>query len=197
MNGTPQHRTGSSLIEIIVLLSVSSTLFVIAIGWIHQSFRLASIMRDHERHHQSLLRLSRQFRDDAHLATQVTSEGDTMIFQADEFEIQYRRDGNTVRRSLRNSSDDAASGEESYQLSEHTAVRFDIDETPDWVALTVHRVDPASRSNAESGEETETEIDDSPRDVAIRAAVGRWRGDRDEPLAPESTDSLESEEAQP
>ena len=52
MSRMQTSKRGSSLIEMMVVMTVGSTLLVLALGWIHQSFRLASLIRDRERHHQ-------------------------------------------------------------------------------------------------------------------------------------------------
>ena len=54
------NRRGTSLVEMVVVISVSSALMVVAVGWIHQSLKLGSIMDQRQEHHQSVLRLARQ-----------------------------------------------------------------------------------------------------------------------------------------
>ncbi|WP_144058783.1 type II secretion system protein J [Rhodopirellula sp. SWK7] len=200
-----EPRRGSSLVEIMVVLSVSSTLLVLAVGWIHQSFRLATVMRNHERNHQSLLRLSRQFRDDAHLATSVSPNDAGVDFLFDDLTIRYRVDGNAVIRSLRKTTAEDVVGRESYQLATNSRLRFDVDSTAGWATLAVRRAAPTTERNADESNapsanapninsqniEGFDEQSATPTDLTVRAAVGRWRNEQTQ--GPESA----TEEAQP
>ena len=176
MNVPPRQaarsRAGSSLIETMELMSVSSTLLLIAVGWIHQSFRLADVLRGHERHHQSLMRLSRQFRDDAHAAQGAEANDSEVVFTIDEVEVRYHAEGNVVRRSLFSESTNAIRAEEIYQLRDRAAVSLSLEEQPQRASLVVYR-----RGPSESAQEDDRPHDAPvaiPQDLAIRVAVGRW-----------------------
>ena len=71
-------RRGASLVELIVVIGVSSTMVGLSVTTIH---RLLAAEREHERMVRStvqLSRLSRQFRDDVHMATDATDDGGTI-----------------------------------------------------------------------------------------------------------------------
>lgn len=182
-NANIRSRKGSSLIETIVLLSVSSTLLLIAVGWIHQSMHLATVLRDHERHHQSLMRLSRQFRDDAHAARTITGEESEVAFAMNDMTVRYQIESNVVRRSETRGSDETVHGEETYQLRDRAVVTLDLTESPQWVSLVVHRRPPHQPSGDRVADASLT----SPRDLAIHAAVGRWNQDARELSNPSAT----------
>lgn len=178
-NAGRSPRAGSSLIEIIVLLSVSSTLLLIAVGWIHQSMRLATVLRDHERHHQSLMRLSRQFRDDAHAARTITGDGSEVAFAMDEMTVRYEVESNVVRRRQMNETSEVIFGEETYHLRDRAVVTLDLTDSPHWVSLVVHRrplSEPPPGIDSADDEWLPFPLK-SPRDLMIHAAVGRWHED--------------------
>ncbi|MBB3204257.1 type II secretory pathway pseudopilin PulG [Rhodopirellula rubra] len=198
-----EPRRGSSLIEIMVVLSVSSTLLVLAVGWIHQSFRLATAMRNHERNHQSLLRLSRQFREDAHLATSVSPVDAGVDFLFDDLTIRYRVGGNAVIRSLRKTTAEDVVGRESYQLATNSRLRFDVDSTAGWATLVVRRAGPPTKRNTdESNVPSDNTQNINPQiiegfdeqsttltDLTVRAAVGRWRNAQTQRAGPETEET--------
>ena len=64
MNGAA-NRSGYSLIELMVVFSISSTLMVISIGWIRYSMTFGKIVQHRQSDHQTLMRLGAIFRDDA------------------------------------------------------------------------------------------------------------------------------------
>ncbi|TWT75408.1 hypothetical protein [Allorhodopirellula solitaria] len=163
---------GSSLIETVVILSVSSTLLVIAVGWIHQSIQLASVLRGHERHHQSLMRLSRQFRDDAHAAQSIAGDGAQVDFAIDGIRVRYQIEDHVVRRSQSSSSDESVRSEETYALRDQAAVEWQLDQSRRWVSLVVyrHRANESGIADHQGADEGSS----SPQDLAIRAEVGRW-----------------------
>lgn len=185
-SATRSSRAGSSLIETMVLLSVSSTLLLTAVGWIHQSMHLATVLKDHERHHQSLMRLSRQFRDDAHAARTITGDDSGVAFAMDDMTVRYEIESNVVRRSQISGSDEAIHGEETYQLRDRAVVTLDLNESPKWVALFVHR--RPQRVPQIVHDRTDDELSSAPRDLAIHAAVGRWNEDASEPSNASATE---------
>ncbi|MEM9589572.1 MAG: prepilin-type N-terminal cleavage/methylation domain-containing protein, partial [Planctomycetota bacterium] len=73
------RRQGTTLIEMLVVMSLTATLLGLAIGWIHQSMALASSSRLRGRQERSLQRLTNQLRDDIHLATSATLEDETTL----------------------------------------------------------------------------------------------------------------------
>ncbi|MFG0253692.1 MAG: type II secretion system protein J [Rhodopirellula sp. JB053] len=198
MTSRSTARRGSSLIEIMVVLSVSSTLLVLAVGWIHQSIRLASILRSHERHHQSVLRLARQFRDDAHLAARVFQNQNEIRFWAEDSEIRYQIDDSTVTRIYQTPSDDEPPHRESYQLAVRCQASFDLPPDSDWVTLTVRRRPPSSAAEPRTSN-PDASADSTPRepgkvglaaDLVVRAAIGRWSDERSDNKAPPREETL-------
>lgn len=190
MSSIAKRRVASTLIETLILLTMSSSILVLAIGWIHQSMRLATTIRDHDRHHQSVMRLSRQFRDDAHQALSVSCDRSHARFKmGDQGIVVYQIEEHQVRRSQRTQPDSAILNQESYLLHTHADVVFEDSELPRWVTLTVLRGDPGNGSPvAAINHDNATER--RPIDMNVRAVVGRLRGDR--PMERQDADETET-----
>ncbi len=171
MSRIQNKKSGSSLVEMMVVMTVGSTLLVLAMGWIHQSFRLASLMRDRERHHQSLMRLSRQFRDDAHVATMATVNDQRVTFVIEETMIQYHVDGHTVARLERKNGEKAITSQDLFGLDSYADVQWDASQLPNWISLNVQRGRRLHRST-----EKMDHAEDAVCDLSLRAGVGRHLG---------------------
>jgi hypothetical protein len=154
-----------------VVMTVGSTLLVLAMGWIHQSFRLASLIRDRERHHQSLMRLSRQFRDDAHVATLAIVNEQEVTFEIEETTILYHVDGHTVARFERENGEDAIASQDFFRLDSNADVQWDASQLPRWISLNVQRGPGLHRST-----QTMDHAEDAVCDLSVRAGVGRHLG---------------------
>ena len=181
-NSMKPDRRGASLLETMVVVSVSSTLMLIAVGWIHQSFKLSSGLRDRQRQHQSLLRLGRDLRDDAHRAIAVEkNENEEVRFRVEDAEtekgivILYRRDAGGFVRLTQRVADNEVLSQERYHLDRGALVRWDTSGLPDRIGLAVLRTRPDSAADEEAAE---------PRiaDFNIDASIGRWRMKSMEPL---------------
>lgn len=162
------HRRGSSLLEAMIAISISATILLVAIGWIHQSFKLAKAVKQKQQHHQQLTRLSDQFRQDARLCQQVSqdAEGRWVLHQEERGNVVYEVDGTVVSRIFR-PIDAEETHHEIYTLVSGSDIRWDDTELPQWITLLVAR----SRGVAErAGRSPE----DSPVDLRVRVAVGRW-----------------------
>lgn len=68
-------RFGHTLVELIIVLSVGSTLALSAIGIVHRTMTVASTARQQEASQRMAARLSRHFRRDVHAAVSITLDG--------------------------------------------------------------------------------------------------------------------------
>lgn len=177
MNST-SRRSGYTLIELMVVMSVSSTLLMVAVGWIHQSMTLASAMRDRQHHHQSLMRLSRQLRDDVHRGNSVAMVGDEqlVITFADGPKLSYTISENGISR--KSIDGDGPALQDNFEFFRPVAARWDVSGLPDWISLVVVREPRMSTSidGPEIGGATSSaeSVDSRPTDLQVRAAIGRW-----------------------
>jgi Tfp pilus assembly protein FimT len=165
-----KRNAGSTLIEIIVTMSVASTLMLLATAWIHQSFFLASKTRQRSRHHDSLVRLSRQFREDTHAAQSVKVIDEANVrMSAQSGTIQYQFSSQGVMRTDVSNDDETIRSRDAFRLSEGSGVT--CTRVDDWLTLKV------KRPTGQRVSSTRRAIPDgatSPTDLHVRARVGRW-----------------------
>lgn len=162
-------RRGSSLIETMIAVSVSATILLVAIGWIHQSFKLAKTVKQKQQHHQKLIRLGDQFRQDARLCQQASRDADgRLVLRSEEQgDVVYEVDKATVSRT--NLSTVAQkTHRENYPLVSGSDIRWDDSELPQWITLMVRR-SPGVAERSDTSRPV-----DAPVDLRVRVAVGRW-----------------------
>lgn len=166
------HRRGSSLLETMIAVSISATILLLAIGWIHQSFKLAKTVNQKQQHHQQLIRLADQFRQDVRLCQEASRDADGRLVLGSQQhgDVVYEVDGGSVSRT-KLSTIAANTHRESYPLASGSDIRWDDTELPQWLTLLVRR----SPGVAERPDSTTVDSPvDSPVDLRVRVAVGRW-----------------------
>lgn len=92
-----RSRHAHSLIELMIVLSVLSSLIAVSIGWIHQSMKLSKQMHSRQAHQTNLTRLTRMIRDDVHVAKAASIEGQTLTLAS--LDVVYRVDGPVIQRT--------------------------------------------------------------------------------------------------
>lgn len=163
-----RDRRGTSLIETMIAVSVSATILLVAIGWIHQSFKLAKTVKQKQQHHQQLIRLGDQFRQDVRLCQQVSRDADgrLMLRNPERGDVLYEVDKATVSRAYLSTAAEKTH-RESYPLISGSDISWDDTELPQWITLTIRRSSGvADRSGSRAA--------DTPVDLRVRVAVGRW-----------------------
>lgn len=161
-------RRGVSLIETMVAVSVSATILLVAIGWIHQSFKLAKTVKQKQQHHQQLMRLGDQFRQDVRLCQQVSRDDDgRLVLRSDDHgDVVYEVYKATVSRTFVSAVTEKKH-RESYLLTDGSDIVWDDTELPQWITLMIRRSSGlAERSDRKSAP--------GPVDLRVRVAVGRW-----------------------
>ena len=157
-------KSGFSILETIILMSVASTVMMVAVGWIHQSLKFGSIMDQRTEHHATLMRLARELRDDVH-------RGESLAMESDSALLISMSDNRAVRYAIRNNRvvlSDSEAGKivrnESFQLAERSNVWWDQSEMPQSVVLVVERASLAHSVAA------------APVvDLHVSASVRRWQ----------------------
>ena len=165
-----RRRQGSNLIEVMVVITLSSTLMIIAVGWIHQSMKLGSVIRERQRHHQSLMRLSRQLRDDVRSGESmtVTNETELVIRQDESRTSRYAIEPNGIRFQVRR--EDEVIQQDFFRTTPNAHIVWETSEMPQWVSLVVYRAD----GKREEAAVTTTQFDLGPvPDLHLRVAVNR------------------------
>ncbi len=132
---------GVSLLETMVVMSLVSTLLLLSAGWLHQSLKFSSLMQARQQQHQSLLRLSRHFRDDVHHSQSVSiDQDDKIVLQlAADRQVAYRVVGQQIIRRTRSGA--GSPSEEAFALAEGATADWDVSELPHWISLTVERAE--------------------------------------------------------
>jgi hypothetical protein len=161
-------RRGASLIETMISVSVSAAILLVAIGWIHQSFKLAKTVKQKQQHHQQLIRLGDQFRQDVRLCRQASrdAEGRLVLRSEEHGDVVYEIDKEVVFRTHL-STVAAETHRDKYLLAFGSDIRWDDTELPQWITLMIRR----SRGVAERSDSVAV---DSPVDLRVRVGVGRW-----------------------
>lgn len=96
-------RQGSTLIELVVMMSVTSTLLVIATGGLHKMMDQVSRFRNEQRSQSALRRLSDHFRENVWTASsaEVHQSDEVILTMQDRSLARYAFDQNEVRFTLR------------------------------------------------------------------------------------------------
>ncbi|HBJ34546.1 MAG TPA: hypothetical protein DDZ51_07235 [Planctomycetaceae bacterium] len=151
-----------------VAVSVSATILLVSIGWIHQSFKLAKAVKQKQQHHQQLMRLGDQFRLDVRLCQQVSRDDDgRLVLRSEERgDVVYEVDRNAISRAYLSTATEKTH-RENYSLIAGSDISWDDSELPQWITLMIRR----SPGVAERSDRKSTT---APVDLKVRVAVGRW-----------------------
>lgn len=160
-----------SLIEVTVVMAVSSTLMVIAVGGIHQTIKFGSLVRKRQMFHQNMLRLGDQLRDDIHFGQSLKLDGDKQLVIGAEGvpRVTYTIESIGVARMT---SDEAGiTAHDTFPLAPGTTVRWDSSELPKTISLVVVR---ERGTSAEIDSDSLDDHQNRPTDLHVKATVGRW-----------------------
>ena len=133
------RRHGITMIEVVVTMTVGSTLMVLAIGLVHQTLSLSTASRQRDDHLRSLNLLSRQFRVDVHRATDCTvpSPDQLQLEMPDETVVTFQAESNRVTRTQPTS--DGRTRRAVFSLLSNSSARFQLIGDPDRAVVTVVR----------------------------------------------------------
>jgi type II secretory pathway pseudopilin PulG len=165
-----------TLIELMTVLSVSSTILVVSIGWIVQSMKFASFVKASQQQHQCLMRVGSLLRDDVHQGRELRIDGDhrLVISTVGSQVIVYQIETGRLTRAVRNG--DATIAVDTFSIDETAKVRWEVSEMPGQIGLVVLRGNRWIR--ATSGPKVD-ETTDVPPDLYVRAAVNRYSSTKD------------------
>jgi prepilin-type N-terminal cleavage/methylation domain-containing protein len=158
---TAQRCQGFTLIEMLLTLTVGSTLMMLAMGLVHQSLLYATLTRSRGDDDRISASLIRQFRDDAHEATAVELEGDAsigLIFESAERRINYTIHDTGIVRQCHYAGKQVQ--REEFMLSEQGRLQLEVLDQPPRAILAVRR------STTLAG-------DSSREDRRVEAVIGR------------------------
>ena len=179
------RRAGLSIFEAITLLSLTSFLLVLSVGWIHQSFKLSGAMRVKQRDHLQWTRLARAFRHDGWTASEaVVSAPQKVVFRyGREREVRYEvRDGAMLRSGF--------DGSDSFAFASGTRLWLRKDQANGLVGLGWARSrgsrqldrmassdEPSGPTASDSTEPTSLKvaIAEASEDLILWCQIGRWQ----------------------
>ncbi len=125
-----RNRNAYSLVELMVTMSIGSSLMMLAVGLVHQSFTLASTAKSRIDHQRTTDRLTHDFRQDAHRASDamVDQPQQVELIRSDGVRVRYVVDGSHIQRE--ESLNGQVQRREGYQLSENLLASFQTVDQP-------------------------------------------------------------------
>lgn len=176
---------GFTLLELLVSISVGAVLMVVTVGWIHQSLKFSSLMKQRQRQHANLTRLAWQLRDDVRDSQSLSMAGENqLVLTANRMEITYTLAGNSmfVEKQRSHPDNQPAITREAYEFSPNSIARWDTSELPSWISLVVSGR-PQAKPLPESADSFESAGNKKsgpiggerlPVDLHVRVAPNRW-----------------------
>ena len=157
-----KRRNAFTLVEMLMTMTMGSSLMLLAIGLVHQSMSMSKLAKIRGEHDQSLARLTQQFRVDVHLASELTSVSTDLLSLkfADNSLVTYKYGAANVTREKTGPGSEVA--RELFRFDERCLVTFANQLSPNRVVVQVER----------RMENTEVP---SPIDLQVVAVVGRWQ----------------------
>lgn len=133
------NRRGFTLVEILIALSASSVLMVLAIGLVHRSMSANSLARKRADHQRTLLRLTDRFRDDVHRGEEADLFDTTrlQLHLTGGRSVDYVLDGSDCRRE--EVLDGGGKLVETFKLLSGSQISFDEVENPDRIVMRATR----------------------------------------------------------
>ncbi len=182
----PTNRSGSMLVEVLIAVSVGSVIAAVAISMIVCLFRVEKSISKTLQTSGSERRLTDEFRQDSHTATNAELMQDDnvttgILFHATSSEsVVWNFADDRLTRTVQSDGENLRSDQ--FRLPEGTIVLMNLDQTDTrpLATLTVRRPSgPASKGAAT--------VDQPHREYQIKAAIGR-----DNRFAPSTNDEEET-----
>ncbi|MFT5299790.1 MAG: prepilin-type N-terminal cleavage/methylation domain-containing protein [Mariniblastus sp.] len=199
MSRTSRHsRRGLSMFEMLVSISVSGILFLVAVGWLHQTLKYSSVTAERNRHHQSLKSLAWKLRDDVRLGSSIEmdSENQLVVNFANGDSMTYSITGTIVRcdQHVSKSTNKSASQRTlpvEFKLSSKSMPAWDVTQMPESILLVVYRRDPVDAQMTRTEFEQSTTFREMPIDLHVRVSPNRWKTELSARLSADPTESRE------
>ena len=176
MNRTQsKNRSGYSLLELIMVISVSGVLLAVSATWMHQSLAFSATINLRQRQHQNLTRLAGDLRDDVRLSIGMSSP--------DEKQLELEMPGDILIRyvispsaiSVEKRHVDTVFFRDSYGVAAGSDVRWDRSKLPDWISLIVYRkLVEADEIERQPRSTVSPEYRDQPVELLIHVGSKRW-----------------------
>ncbi len=151
-----------SLVEMLMTMTMGSSLMLLAIGLVHQSLSLSKIGKARSEHDNSVNRLAHQFRTDVHSASAAlaASADSLQLTMSNSTTVTYRATESSVERQQT-----AIAGPQAYerfQFESLCSVHFSVPENPSLAQFELER-------------NFKDEALPARVDLLVIAHVGRWQ----------------------
>ncbi len=191
----PGHhlQRGYTLIELVVVISMTSVLLVVIVGWLHQSLKFGSAMRQRQQNHRNLTELAWQLRDDVRQSKSIAIEdGTRLVIESPTGNITSYTilDSQSV---LEREQSGSPAQHSQFELSASSIAHWDSAELPEWISLIVVKQPAAKQSSALKNPNNKQAPDpklaqqapasdhsellvELPIDLHLRVGPNRWAG---------------------
>ena len=135
------RRTGFTLLELLIVLSVSSFLLVIAGAWINKTVQFTAKTNRIQRQHVALQRLASDLRNDIRSAIGMRLENDSLILNhADDRVATYTISGSTLRVNKQYNAKTIYQNH--FRLGQGAQLVWDDAELPEFISFYVRQSAP-------------------------------------------------------
>ncbi|QDV47000.1 hypothetical protein Enr13x_69090 [Stieleria neptunia] len=146
---TRAARRGFTLRELTVAIAIGSSVMMVAVGLVHHAFDWSTLARHRRLDDQTFFHLSRQLRDDLHLANQADldsgdTSGQSLRLAVNGNEVIYTITGVTVTRTER--GEDAVVRNEVYRFKRPRTLKLTRLEADNQLQLDVKSITPFAES---------------------------------------------------
>lgn len=165
-------RGGFSLLELMVSISVTAALLAVTVGWMHQTMKCSSQIKQRQHHHLNITRLAVSLREQVRDCDSISMENEHQLTLQwrDGTRASYRIEGDRIRFEK---IDGSSPGNglpvvrEVFPVSKQSSVQWESSEMPEWISLVVSRTRERV-TNVDADER-------GPIDLHVRVAPNRWQ----------------------
>ena len=167
-----RYRSGFTLLELLIVISISSAILVLATVVIHQTMKFSSRLKQHRESHLAMNRLANVLRDEVHRARSMEMQDGVLALTGSgeataDFEIQE----NVVVLTRR--AKKKVISQEVFNLRRNVKIVWQTDEMPERIGLAVFReLRGVAKEYAVADERS---MATRPVDLVVSAGVDRWK----------------------
>jgi prepilin-type N-terminal cleavage/methylation domain-containing protein len=174
-----QKLRGFTLMELLIVMSIASVLLLVTIGWIHQSMKYASVIKQRQRNHINLTRLAWALRDDVRECQFMSmADENRLVLTSGETQISYTISDSSLMVEKKFGKEAQPMIREAYELPASSTIDWDTSEMPDWITLVVYRGGPGGpdldNSLSLEPSTSSSQASTMPVDLHVRVAANRW-----------------------
>ncbi len=136
-----QQRVGYSMVEMLVMVSVLTTVMTVTLSWIHASMKFSKVVKERTAVHQQLDRLSTELRSRIAISDSIEVDGNTLKVNSDGVTTRYNIEDRVIARERKSNSegDESSVNFETFHIGPNVEARWGDEELPEWVSLTIRQ----------------------------------------------------------